>query len=350
MKTLINAISLRFAVSLISILLSCEAISQGSRTTVVLFVIDGLQSDAARAAMTHGASNLKFLFENGVWAEEAYCTSPSGRALLPDGSSPWGTASPPNVAMHTGTHLFESRDMDDLFLAARRVGIRSVFAGSAENYKVFSTADYVHAASNTDSIVIRFALDHFNNNNARLLSIHLQELRRGWTGPEDKLKADSPYQKAILVADGLLGRLIKALKDGGVWDSSYVIVSSDHGMGMTKRSDHSPATLSSWQSYLNFYGPGIKKGATIPYAETPDIAIMIAHCLRLPPLQGHTDPGVRMARKGTTGVLLSNIFEGGGGVIDHPKYIRRYLESKSWSPADDYAEYRAAMLKYLSKE
>jgi hypothetical protein len=208
----------------------------------------------------------------------------------------------------------------------------------------------VHAASNTDSIVIRFALGHFSNDKARLLSIHLQELRRGWTGPEDKLKADSPYQKAILVADGLLGRLIKVLKDGGAWDSTYVIVSSDHGMGMTKRSDHSPTTLSSWQSYLNFYGPGIKKGATIPYAETPDIAIMIAHCLRLPPLQGHTDPGVTIARKGTTGVFLSTIFEDDCGVIDHPRFIRRYLESKNWSPADDYGEYRAAMLKLLSEK
>jgi len=327
-----------------------HALAQPSARTVVLFIIDGLQPDAARVAMENGAINLKFLNENGVQVQEAYCTSPAGRAIRPDGVSPWGSASPPNVAMHAGTHVFESKDMDDVFLAARRSGIKSVFSGSADVYREFSTADFMYAESHKDSIVIDFAIKHFKNDDARLISIHLQELRNHWKGPEEKLKPGSAYQQAILAADRLLGKLIGSLKSGGVWDSTYVIVSADHGMGMTGRSDHPPSVLSSWQTYLNFHGPGIKKGASIPYAETPDIAIMIAYFLGISELRGHIDPKVTIPVRGPTGTLLLNIFEGRPDNVDHPRYIRRYLESKNWKPADGYAEYRTAMLEYIGND
>jgi len=237
--------------------------------------------------------------------------------------------------------------MDDVFLAARRATIKSVFAGSAENYKIFNTADYCFAKSNADSAAIDFATDHLKKDGVRLLSIHVQETRRNWTGPEDKTKPESKYQQYLLQVDRLLGKLIAALKSEGVWDSTYVIVSSDHGMGMTKRSDHPATEISSWKPYMNFYGPGIKKGGTIPYAETPDMAIMIDHVLQLTPLQGHTDPNVSIEPKGTTGTLLTNIFEGNPSTIDHPKLIRKYLEGRNWKPVDDFADYRTSMLSLI---
>jgi hypothetical protein len=316
---------------------------------VLLFIVDGLQSDAAKVAMACGAANMKFFFEHGVWVEEAYCSSPSGRLYLPDNSMPWGTAAPPNVAMHTGTHVFESRQMDDIFLAARRAGIRSVFSGSAENYKVFNTADFCFAVSNADSAVIDFAINHLKNDGVRLLSVHVQETRRNWTGPEDKTNPESKYQRYLLTVDLLLGKVIEALKSEGAWDSTFVIVSSDHGMGTTRQSDHPASVISSWQPYMNFFGPGIRKGATIPYAETPDIAILIDHLLRLTPLQGHTDMTVSIDPRGTTGTLLTNIFDNTPDTLDHPKLVRRYLESRDWHPTDDYAEYRLAMLTLLKE-
>jgi hypothetical protein len=330
-------------------LLPLHSHPERSQRTVLLFIVDGLQSDAAKVAMAHGATNMKFFFQNGVWVEEAYCSSPSGRLYLPDNSMPWGTAAPPNVAMHTGTHVFESKQMDDIFLAARRVGIRSLFSGSADNYKVFNTADYFYAASNADSVVVDFAIDHLKKDGVRLLSLHVQETRSNWTGPEDKLKPESKYQHYLLTVDRFLGKLVDALRSVGAWDSTYVIVSSDHGMGDTQRSDHPAYVLSSWKPYMNFFGPGIKKGATIPYAETPDLAILIAHLLRLPALMGHTDPEVQISPRGTTGILLTNIFENGPPVINHPKLIRRFLESKNWKPSDDYAQYRLAMLSLIKE-
>ncbi len=339
----------KIIISGIFFLLLLQSFAVAGKRTAILFIIDGLQSDAAKIAIENGAINMKYLHDNGVSVDEVYCTSPSPIIFLQDKSRPWGTAAPPNVAMHTGTHVFESRQMDDIFLAARKANIKSVFSGSAQNYDVFNTADYYYAVSNTDSIVIDFAIDHFKRDGARLLSIHVQQTRSNWTGPEDKIKPDSKYQKYILYLDHLLGKLINACKNEGVWDSTYVIVSSDHGMGMTGQSGHPASSLSSWKPYMNFYGPGIKKGKTIPYAETPDLAVMIDYLLKLSPLQGHTDPKVTIEPKGTTGTLLTNIFKGNPTEIKHPKFIRRYLESKNWKPADDYADYRLAMLSFMKE-
>jgi len=337
------------AVLIVSFLLVSTLRAQPAppQRTVLLFIVDGLQSEAAEVAMAHGAVEMKYFFDNGVWVKEAYCSSPSGRLYLPDNSMPWGTAAPPNVAMHTGTHVFESKQMDDIFLAARRAGIRSLFSGSAENYRVFNTADFFYAASNADSIVVDFAIEHLRKDGVRLLSLHVQQTRSNWTGPEDMVKPDSKYQQYLLTVDRYLGKIVRAIKGAGYWDSTYVIVSSDHGMGNTRRSDHPAYVLSSWKPYMNFFGPGIRKGATIPYAETPDLAVLIAHLLRLPPLMGHTDPSVHITPRGTTGTLLTNIFVNGPATTNHPKLIRRFLESRNWRPSDDYAEYRSAMLTLI---
>lgn len=318
-----------------------------AKTTVLVFIVDGLQTESAKAAMANGAKNLKFLLDNGTWVREAHCTSPAPRMYMPDRSLPWGTTTSPNVAFHTGTHVFESRRMDDIFLAARRAGIKSMFAGGAENYKEFTTPDFTYYGELSDSEVVQRGIDHFQKDGVRLLRLHLQNIRDGWTGPEDKTKPGSSYQQAILRADALLGKLIQTFKAAGVWDSTYVIVSSDHGMGNTGQSEHPASVASSWSMYMNFYGPGVKKGASIPYAETPDVAIMVDYFLHLKPLQGHTDPTVKVDPKGTTGTFLGNILVGGPAEIKHPRFIKRYLDSRNGKPSNDYAEYRLAMLSYI---
>ncbi len=191
------------------ILLGISNLFFAQETAVLVFIIDGLQSDAARVAAANGAENLKFLMENGVCVKETYSTSPAPRMYLPDGSLPWGTSSSPNVAMHTGTHVFESRQMDDIFLSARRAKIKSVFAGGADNYKEFTTPDFCYAGSLSDSTVVQYGMDHFKNDGNRLLRLHLQQIRDSWTGPEDKLDPGSKYQQAILHTDALLGKLIQ---------------------------------------------------------------------------------------------------------------------------------------------
>jgi hypothetical protein len=97
---------------------------------------------------------------------------------------------------------------------------------------------------------------------------------------------------------------------------------------------------------MAFYGPGVKRGATIAYAEGPDVAVMTNHFFGLPPLQGHLDGDLPANLRGPSGVLLENIFEGGPGDVQHPRRIERYLDAGM--PGDDYVEYREGMLKLLA--
>ncbi|MHC4268505.1 MAG: alkaline phosphatase family protein [Planctomycetota bacterium] len=326
-----------------------QSVSFAGEPTVLVFIIDGLQSDAAKVAAANGAKNLKFLMDNGVSVEEAYCTSPAPRMYLPDGSLPWGTTSSPNVSIHTGTHVFESRLMDDIFLSAKQANIKSVYAGGADNYKEFNTADFFYSGNLADSVVVQYGINHIKNDGAQLIRLHLQRIRDSWSGPSSKINSDSNYQQHILSVDALLGKLIQTFKTEGVWDQTFIIIAGDHGMGISTKSDHPPSIASSWSIFMNFYGPGIKNGTSIPYAETPDIAIMINYLLDIRPLQGHTDPAVTIEPKGTTGTFLKNILVGTPIKIKHPKLIRRYLEDKNWNPSDNYEEYRQAMQSYIKE-
>ena len=119
----------QYYVGLITSLSGCITVVDPAEALVVLFVIDGMQPITAATAAANGAENLKMVIEQGVTVEEAYCVSPASSLELPDGSKPWGGSSAPNVAIHTGCHLFESKDMDDIFLAAQDDAIKSVFVG-----------------------------------------------------------------------------------------------------------------------------------------------------------------------------------------------------------------------------
>jgi hypothetical protein len=320
-----------------------------SRTTVVLFLIDGLMPDTARTAAASGAVNLKFVIDNGVVVETAHSTSPAARMILPDGSLPWGNASSGNVAVHTGTHVYEAGapGMDDIFKAARAAGIRSVFSGGDANYAALTTADFHYAASVSDEQVVQQALTHLRNDKVRLLRLHLQRIRDDWSGPAGKTDPASAYVQHVVASDALLGQLRQALEEEGVWNSTYLVVTADHGMGQTAASAHEAAAASSWDVFMAFYGPDLKKGATIPYAELPDVAVTTMRFLGLPPLEGHTGD-VTLARKGPTGTVLTNLFLGASDQLDHPRYVERYLKMNTFPGAgDDYGAYRAAMLELL---
>jgi hypothetical protein len=268
---------------------------------------------------------------------------------LPDGSLPWGTTTSANVAMHTGCHLFESRKMDDIFLSARRAGIVSVFAGGAANYSVFETADHLYYGNLSDEEVVERGIQEFTRHGARLIRLHLQRIRDEWRGPEDTRNPKSAYiQYFVSRVDPLLAKLMAAFRNAGVWDRTYLILGSDHGMGQSRASNHPPSVLSSWQGFLAFYGPGVKRGAKIAYAESPDVAVMANYFLGLPPLKGYLDENVPARLRKPTGTLLTNIFEGAPSTIEHPRLIERYLNS-GLPASDRYDEYRAGMLKLLAR-
>lgn len=98
---------------------------------------------------------------------------------------------------------------------------------------------------------------------------------------------------------------------------------------------------SSWKNVMIFYGPNVKKAAKIPYAESPDLAILTAHLLKLSVLEGHTAPNVMLTRAGATGMLLANIFEGEPAELEHPRYVERYSNTGTYTgTSTGYADYR----------
>ena len=318
---------------------------------VVQFMIDGIDHNTVRTAVAAGATTVGTLLKQGVTVDTYYCTSPAPRLELPDGSRPWGGSTSSNVAMHTGTHIFESANIDDIFLNASRAGIQSVFAGGSQNYGIFKTATYLYYGGRelTDEIVVNRGLEHLTKNNVRLLRLHLQHIRDAWRGPGDTTNPKSAYiQYFVNTVDPLLAKLISGLKQAGVWDRTYIILGSDHGMGQTSDSNHPQSVLSSWRTFMAFYGPGVKRGATIPYAEGPDVAIMTNYFLGLPPLRGHLDEKVPAHLRGVTGTFLANVLEGGPADVQHPRLIERYLKS-NMPRGDEYLDYRDAMIKLLEK-
>jgi hypothetical protein len=327
------------------------AMPKVANPVVIQFMVDGIDANTVKTAIAAGATTLGTLLKQGVVADTYYCTSPAPRLALPDGSTPWGGSTSSNVAMHTGTLLFESYNIDDIFLSAKRAGIKSVFAGGSRNYAIFKNADFLYYGGDelTDEIVVDKGLQHLTKDNARLLRLHLQLIRNAWKGPSDTTNPKSDYvQYFVKTVDPQLARLIAGLKSAGVWDRTYIIFGSDHGMGQTSQSGHPQSVLSSWTTFMAFYGPGVKKGAHIPYAEGPDVAVMTNYFLGLPPLGGHLDPNVPKNLGRVTGVLLENALERGPADVKHPRYVERYLKS-NMPRGDQYVDYRAAMVKFLSE-
>jgi len=328
---------------------STEAPPRTEDPIVVQFIVDGIDSNTVLTAVNNGAETVAGLLQNGVTVERFYCTSPAPRLRLPDGSLPWGGSTAANIALHTGCHIYESRNMDDIFLSARRAGIVSMFAGGSRNYAVFDNADYLYYGGRelSDEEVVDRGLQHFHEDGARLLRLHLQHIRNAWSGPDDTTDPDSDYiQYFVNTVDPLLAKLIDGLRSAGVWGNTYLILGSDHGMGQTSSSNHPQSVRSSWETFMAFSGPGVKQGAKIPYAEGPDVALMTNHFLGLPPLQGHLESELPDHLRLPSGTFLENILVGGPSDIEHPRMIERFLDSGM--PGDDYKDYREAMLQLLA--
>jgi predicted AlkP superfamily pyrophosphatase or phosphodiesterase len=313
---------------------------------VLIFIIDGLMPDTARVAADHGAEHLAMVFNQGVTVDTAYSVSPAHRLKLPDGGKPWGGSSAPNVALQTGAHIFESRKMDDIFKSAREKNIFSIFIGGAKAYEIFDTADFYFAANISDAEVVDRAIEQIRENDPGLIRLHLQRIRDAWSGPEARIDPKSDYVQAVLHADQQLGRLIQYLKQDNKWHNTTLIVAADHGMGLDERSAHHAHQLESWKIFMGFYGPGIKRGQTIPYAESPDIAVLAAHILELEELAGH-ESRLSYFPSGATGTLLTNIFSGEPQALSHPRPIEKYLKQMNFTPANDYLEYRDAMIRFF---
>lgn len=87
------------------------------------------------------------------------------------------------------------------------------------------------------------------------------------------------YYEQVHKNDVLLGRILQAVKDAGMWDNSVIILSSDHG-GINK--GHGGKTMVEMQIPWIFMGKGIKKNNEVKESVmTYDTAATIAYIFGL---------------------------------------------------------------------
>jgi predicted AlkP superfamily pyrophosphatase or phosphodiesterase len=103
------------------------------------------------------------------------------------------------------------------------------------------------------------------------------------------------YYQAVSKADELIGDMLSALQENGLWESSFVLVTSDHGGKGRGHGGDSPEEVTiPWI----LFGPGIPVNLEIKsHISTIDTAPTIAHCL------GATTPDC------WTGNLVKELFE-----------------------------------------
>lgn len=76
--------------------------------------------------------------------------------------------------------------------------------------------------------------------------------KSGWISPE--------YDRAVELADRLVGEVLTALESAGIRNQTVVIISSDHGGDGTK---HGGETMAEIEIPLVISGPGVRRGYTI---------------------------------------------------------------------------------------
>ncbi|WP_341837707.1 alkaline phosphatase [Chitinophaga pollutisoli] len=88
-----------------------------------------------------------------------------------------------------------------------------------------------------------------------------------------------PYYEQVHKNDVLLGKILQAVKDAGMWENSVIILSSDHG-GINK--GHGGKTMVEMQIPWIFMGRGIKKNQEVKESVmTYDTAATIAYIFGL---------------------------------------------------------------------
>ncbi|MCC6145637.1 MAG: alkaline phosphatase [Candidatus Hydrogenedentes bacterium] len=109
-----------------------------------------------------------------------------------------------------------------------------------------------------------------------LLFVHLDHVDAalhgaGWLTPE--------YFAAVAEADKLIGEIIGALKETGIYDSTLVIVTADHG---GKDRGHGGATTQEIEIPWIIHGPGVRSGVELEEPiNTYDTAATVAYVLGL---------------------------------------------------------------------
>lgn len=303
-------------ISVLVLMTSLFAVASRPVERVILLTIDGLHWEAPQRLQMPSFNRL---VRQGTYIRQSYMLLPHHPTV--GDYSTFNSCSFPNPILHEGT----------IFLKPSNMMIQEVFSPDRQTAFVVNTVAYKSVGRGfstlimddnlTDAEVMDYSINILKNQHPVFMRIHLQrsgqrgfdisQASSGSLGYGNIFASNSSYTEAIENADVQLGRLEEYLRQSGQWDSTVLIITSDHGQ--SKIGWHPLFEEDSWKTPLLFVGTGIARNRVLPYFEHTDIAPTIAGLL------GKEKPN----SDGGSGEFIKAIFEEGDAEIYKPTgYIR----------------------------
>jgi len=266
---------------------SARQLEEAPESHVVVVGVDGLSVDGV---VTAAGPALRSLMARGAWTLEA-------RGVMPTLSSPnWMsmiTASGPE--QHGITSNGYLKRMQEIAPACRDQsgGFPSIF-GALRMQRPASRIAIFHDWPGFAKLVEPAALDviehhrgperttnaaieYWKRNRPELLFVHLDNVdhaghRSGWSSPA--------YYRAVEEADRQIGAVLDMLRGAAALDSTFVLVTSDHG---GKGHNHGKNSLAEIQIPWILAGPGVASGKIAASLFTYDTGATLAWIFELQP-------------------------------------------------------------------
>jgi hypothetical protein len=254
----------------------------------ILFVIDGLSYLAPERV---DMPNLKALMARGAYFRESYSVVPQHPH-----SGEWAAnydSSIPNPILVSGTIFLKP---DQQFVQSAFFPLRfTAHIANELTYKAinrdfhftfqaggneFHTA---HGGKRVDDDENMFwTLTVLRRWKPVYMRVHLQDTgAMGGRSRPDIWAANSPYRQALAKADAHLGTFVEELKKLGMYDSTLIFVTGDHGQ--TVQGGHPPFAQDAWPMPLVVAGPGVKPGGKFPYSEQIDVVPTLTYLMGVKP-------------------------------------------------------------------
>ena len=273
------------------LVLGCAALSarqaEEAASHVIVIGVDGLSIDGV---VTAGGPALRELMARGAWSLEA-------RGVMPTLSSPnWMSmitaAGPEQHGITSNGYLKRMQEIapacqdeaggfPNIFGALRaqrpasRIAIFHDWPGFAK--LVERSAPDVMEHQRGPERTAQAAMEYWKRYRPELLFIHLDNVdhaghRSGWSSRE--------YYRAVEEADRQIGAILDMLREAGALESTFVLVTSDHG---GKGHNHGKNSLAEIQIPWILAGPGVAAGKVAGSVFTYDTGATLAWIFELQP-------------------------------------------------------------------
>ena len=236
------------------------AFSEQSAEFALVITIDGLRADAILKA---DAPNLKALIKEGSYTPSAKTVDPP--KTLPSHTS-LVTGLVPKKHLTFINEWIEDMgyvEFDTIFTLAKKEGFSTaMFVGKDKlNFiavpKSIDKLEVVEYSPTSVKEISNSFISYMKENKPRMTLIHFHE--PDITGPKQGWMSEE-YLNALQRVDTELGNIINALKQAGIYEKTFLVITSDHGgKGKTHKGDHPDVTTIPWLAV----GEGVKQDYSI---------------------------------------------------------------------------------------